>query len=223
MAEFMNFAQEYINGLIEKKINGIDFDGVFKSKIVPKLEDSVQNGVENLFKTDHFQQKASEVFYADLFEIYNAALTDCAVVQKIIEENNANTNSAFTLFIKDIKNADNDEQKSTAKQVFLDKMKAIAAQTGGASMKKIQDLKDSFAKQAEKISSPAVSTDNSEVGEKKLIDALDYINNKTLTESNIRQEGIKESKTNMPGGGKSKKRLRGGKSKKRRKRTYKRR
>jgi hypothetical protein len=224
MTEFINAAKEGIDGLIEKKINDLKFDEIFKSQIVPKLEAAIEAGVKTLFESARFQETAANMFKSDLFKIYDAALKDCAVVQKIIEKNNTNTDAAFFNFIQEIKEASGDEALiSKAKQVFLEKMAAINTEnTGGASIKKIQELKDSFAKQADKISSPAVSQVDPVSGE-TMIDMLEKIKNKSLNETQELQNRKQELETNMLGGGKSKKRLGGGKSKKRRKRTYKRR
>ena len=222
MAGIVNFAEEQTNNLIKQKINDLKFDEVFKSQIVPKLEAAIEAGVEKLFESAAFQQKTAEVFYADLFKIYDAALRDCAAVQKIIDDTNADTNAAFGVFIEKIQDSGKDDTKiKEAKTDFLGKMTVINTKNGGASMKKIQDLKDSFTKQADKISSPAVSPAD-QVEETNLFAVLTKLHNKTQEESGElenRMEELINSQEKL--GGKSRK-TKGGKSKKR-KRTYKRR
>jgi hypothetical protein len=167
------------------------------------------------------------MFKNDLFKVYDDALTDCAVVQKIIEDAKDEKSSAFAVFIEKIQKANkNPNMIKDAKQEFLDKMITInTKQSGGDSMKKIQDLKNSFAKQAAVMGSTKVSQ-ATPVSGNTLTGVLSEIDEKTKSESDEIKNGIESLKTQSMGGGSQlgiSKQKRGGKSKKRRKRTYKRR
>lgn len=228
MSGFEATIENMINSVIETKVKALDFNIIFSSQITPKLKETVDTGIASLFKSYPFQEKAANLYNEDLIKVYDDALTDCAVVKKMIDEINNDTIAAFTLFIKKIQDAAGDKPKiALAKQDFLDNMKAIdTKQTGGASIKTIQDLKKSFKDQADEIGSPNVSQATAVSGE-TITDVLTQINTKIKEASDKRKTGIQElidSQSNdTKVGGKSKK-TKGGKSKKkRRKRTYKRR
>ena len=220
----MEQMNDIVGSAIKSKVEALSFDNIIKEKITPKLE----AGVENLFKSYPFQEKAANMFNADLFKVYDDALTDCAIIQKMIDENNNDTTAAFTLFIKKIQDAAGDKTQITlAKQDFLDNMKAIdTKQTGGKSILTTQNLKQSFKDQANKIGAMPTSQATAVSGE-TMTDVLTQINTKIKEASDKRKTGIQkliDSQSNdTKVGGKSKK-TKGGKSKKkRRKRTYKRR
>ena len=228
MAGIIENGENMINAAIKAKIDDLDFNSIFSSKITPKLEETVKAGVEKLFNSYSFQDAAAKLFNKDLFKVYDDALTDCAVVKKMIDENNNDTTAAFTLFIKKIQDAAGDKTQITlAKQDFLDNMKAIdTKQTGGKSILTTQNLKQSFKDQANKIGAMPTSQATAVSGE-TMTDVLTQINTKIKEASDKRKTGIQkliDSQSNdTKVGGKSKK-TKGGKSKKkRRKRTYKRR
>jgi hypothetical protein len=209
---------EVVNSTIKSKIDALNFDGIFKDKITPQLEKSVEAGIGNFFQSYHFQDRAANMFNRDIFKIYDEALTDCAVVKKIIDDAKDDKNSALTELITTIKTAEkNDEKINEAKAKFIKKMTEINKKLGGGSpgtQKIFNDLSNKMG------STPSTA---SAVSGGNLTEILTKIAEKSKSAINERESNINELRTNMPGGGKSKKRLGGGKSKKRRKRTYKRR
>lgn len=208
--------ENMINSVIKTKVDALDFNSIFSSQITPKLKVTVDTGIESLFKSYPFQEKAANMFNADLFKVYDDALTDCAVVKKIIDDKNSDTTAAFAVFIDEIQKAEkNDTNIKNAKTTFITKMTEISKKLGGGS----PELKRSFKDQANKIGAMPTSQATA-VGGKDLIEVLKQIEQKIKGASNNRESKINELRRSITGG-KSKK-TQGGKSKKR-KRTNKRR
>lgn len=212
----MDEMQNIVNSMIKTKVEAIDFNTILNSQIIPKLKENVEDGVENFFKSYHFQDKAANMFNRDIFKIYDEALTDCAVVKKITDDAKDDKNSALTELITTIKTAhDNDGKIAEAKAKFIKKMTDINGELGGGS----PDTQKIFNDMSNKLGS--TSSTASAVSGGNLTEVLTKIAQKSHSEINERESKINELKESITGG-KSKK-TKGGKSKKRRKRTYKRR
>jgi len=233
MGDIAGMIENSVNAMIKSKIDALNFDSMFKDKITPKLEASVETGVKKLFDSYSFQEKAADMFNRDIFKIYDEALTDCAVVKNVIDDAKDEKSSALTEFITTIKTANNDDKIKVAKDKFLKKMSEINTKLNGESQSGgigSSELKRLFKDKADKmnLSPPSQAT---AVGGNNLITILDKIQKKTQEASDEIRRGKEGLKTRTTKGGKSKKTYggssfkinkRSGKSK-RRKQTYKRR
>jgi hypothetical protein len=209
--------EKMVNSLIKTKVGALNFDTIFNTQITPKLKESVENGIGNLFQSFSFQDKTSNILNRDIFKIYDEALTDCAVVKKIIDDAKDDKNSALTELITTIKTAEkNDDKIAAAKTTFITKMKGINTKLGGGS----PETQKIFNDLANKIGSTQSTAEAVSGG--NLTEVLTKIGQKSQSAINERESKINELRQSITGG-KSKRTHGGGKSKKRRKRTYKRR